>query len=294
MRESLRENVLILLQHLIDHRSRHREDLLRFLSTQEKHFLTHAQKIKGNILPFSPSLATWLEKVHYSWFIPTLTPLPERDQLYFLSALERNQAEKLKALLPFSPSFLSLSDLAKSYLHQRLFTWLTQNDSEFLFEEMLPEHPLNKLLSLSKKEIQTLVNYLGVHDLAPEMKHIVKASQLKKIYRALSPGQRSYLQQLLSAYREPILFSRLNLQGSHYTRSRLGHLLHYRGFNRLGKALAGCHPALLWSLSHRLDTGRAKLLSRLSVDINNQLIQERLIEQILHLITYVQQESFNE
>ena len=61
---------------------------------------------------------------------------------------------------------------------------------------------------------------------------------------------------------------------------KLKNILHHRGFNRLGKALFGCHPSFLWHLCHRLDTGRTKVLRKFFTDMNNKQAQEKLIHQI--------------
>ena len=68
-------------------------------------------------------------------------------------------------------------------------------------------------------------------------------------------------------------------------------ILHHRGFNRLAKALFGCHPSLLWHISHKLDTGRTKVLRKFYTDINNDEALKSLTNQILELIPKVSKES---
>ena len=112
----------------------------------------------------------------------------------------------------------------------------------------------------------------------------------EKIQKVLSKSQQDFLKSLFKG-KEPISFARLNLDAWDGNEEKLKGILHHRGFNRLAKALFGCHPSLLWHLCHTLDTGRTKILRKFFTDINNEQIQKLLVKQILELIPMVQKEK---
>lgn len=239
--------------------------------------------------PFTTSLTTAerIVNIHWSWLISFLEPFAENDKLMILSALSEEQASKLRKHFKIQESLPPLAPHGKNYLLSAIYHWLISDQKGFVPLEFLPKHPLNPLLTLSKGELQTLVNYLGLHDLAIEIKHVVKAEQIKKIQKVLSKSQQDYLKKLLKE-KEPASFSRLNLDGWDGKEETLKGILHHRGFNRLAKALFGCHPSLLWHICHTLDTGRTKILRKFFTDINNEQVQELLVKQVLELIPRVQ------
>jgi len=254
------------------------------------------EKLRGTIPsehdPFDACLSTEerITKVHYSWLITFLEPFAENDKLLILSSLNESQAEKLRKHFNIREALPIISSHGKNYLLSAIFHWLISDQKGFVPIEFLPQHSLNALLTLSKAKLQTLVDYLGLHDLAVEVKHVVKAEQIKKIQKVLSKSQQDYLKSLLKR-KEPISFVRLNLDGWDGNEEKLKGILHHRGFNRLAKALFGCHPSLLWHICHTLDTGRTKILRKFFTDINNEQVQELLVKQVLELIPMVQKEK---
>ena len=279
----------IVFKNLFQRLSPEKQQALRpFLSSEDQEQLKELSEHKQISFDTLLSLKKRLANIHYSWFIPFLEPFSERDKVHILSAIEPSQAEKLKTLLSISDQVKPLQFHALNYLQETLFSYLTSDQEEFILEEFLPNHPLNPLLLLSKNQLQMLANYLGLHDLALELKHVVKAEQIKNIQKVLTPPERDYVKQLLKK-KEPVSFARLNLDQWDGNEDKLKNILHHRGFNRLGKALFGCHPSLLWHLSHRLDTGRTKILRKFFTEMNNKQAQEKLIHQILELMEFIKQ-----
>lgn len=256
---------------------------IHFLSPQEQEKFKSVAPSKRDPFTSSYSMEDRLGRIHYSWLITFLEPFAEGDKEMILSSLDRNQAERLRKHFNVKGERLPLKKGAKNYLIKAAYEWLISDQKEFLPLEFLPDHPLNPLVNLSKKDLQTLVDYLGLHDLAIELKHVIKSDQIKKIQRVLTPKEREFLKKHIKA-KDPITFSRLNLDGWNGEAEKLKAILHHRGFNRLAKALFGCHPSLLWHICHRLDTGRTKILRKFFTDIKNDEAHAALINQILELI----------
>ncbi|MDJ0651905.1 MAG: hypothetical protein QNJ27_02720 [Simkaniaceae bacterium] len=229
------------------------------------------------------SIEDRLNRVHYSWLITFLEPFAEKDKEMILSCLNKNQAERLKEHFTIKGEKLPLKKRAKDYVMKVTYTWLISNQKDFLPLEFLPHHPLNPLVDLSKKALQKLVDELGLQDLAVELKRIIKSDQIEKIQKALTPKEREFLKKQIKV-KNPITFLRLNLDNWDGTRETLKIILHHRGFNRLAKALFGCHPSLLWHICYTLDTGRAKIVRKFFTDSKNNEAQATLIHQIVELI----------
>lgn len=262
--------------------------LLRYVSDHEQEKLASVPLPSQDPFSYTISMEDRLQAIHYSWLITYLEPFSEADKVKILSALAPLQAEKLKSHFKMDDPLIPLSPHTKRFLQHALYEWLTSEQKEFIPLEFLPAHPLNPLLNLSKNGIQNLVDFLGLHDLSLEIKKVVKSEQIKKIQKALSKIQRDYLKGLLKG-KEPVSFARLNLDGWDGSEDKLKKILHHRGFNRLGKALFGCHPSLIWHISRRIDTGRTKILRKFFTDINNEKAQEALTNQIIELIPLIRQ-----
>lgn len=260
----------------------------RYLSSEEMGKLQSVRPAKKDPFSHSISMEGRLSRVHYSWLITFLEPFAEADKRMILSSLEKTQAAKLKNHFKIKDSSSPLKGVAKNYLVSAVYEWLVSDQKEFLPIEFLPDHPLNPLLDLSKQELQHLVDYLGLHDLAMELKHVIKSDQIKKIQKVITKEEQEFVKSLLKK-KEPLTFARLNLDGWNGDGEKLKAILHHRGFNRLAKALFGCHPSLLWHITHRLDTGRTKILRKFFTDINNDEAHAALTKQILELIPKVHQ-----
>ena len=258
----------------------------RYHSKEEMEKFEGSRAAHGDPFTHIISMTERLGKIHYSWLITFLEPFAESDKRMILSALDATQASKLQKHFSLPDQALPLKGVAKDYLVSAVYEWLISDQKEFLPFEFLPDHPLNPLLSLSKKELQHLVDHLGLHDLAMELKHVIKSEQIKKIQKVLTSEERKFVTSLMKK-KEPLSFARLNLDGWNGDGEKLKTILHHRGFNRLAKALFGCHPSLLWHLCHRFDTGRTKILRKFFTDIRNEEAHQALIQQILELIPKV-------
>ncbi|MDN3509643.1 MAG: hypothetical protein P0S93_06525 [Candidatus Neptunochlamydia sp.] len=258
---------------------------LHFLSPPEQEKFQSVAPSKRDPFATSYSMEERLSRVHYSWLIAFLERFAEGDKEMILSSLDRNQAERLQEHFKVNGERFHLKKGAKNYLIKAIYEWLISDQKEFLPLEFLPDHPLKPLADLSKKKLQKLVDYLGLHDLAIELKDVIKSDQIKKVQKVLTLEQRRFLKKQIKV-KDPITFSRLNLDGWNEDRDggKLKAILHHRGFNRLAKALFGCHPSLLWHISHTLDTGRTKILRKFFTDIKNDEAHAALINQTLELI----------
>lgn len=250
--------------------------LLQFLSDAERARLEQIPSIEKR-----ESFRPILEIVHWSWFIPTLKTYSEREQRLFLKGLPSSARENLQTELTLSPTEDGeiISSIAISFLRQVLLNSLTGAHDRLLPVEFLPPSPLKPLLSLSKKELIRLIDFLSLRDLSSEMRQIVETKILKRIYSFLSKEERELLQKIM-VHPEPFYLPRLNLDKWEGDRETFRHLLHRRGLARLGLALSGQDPDLIWYLCHQLDIGRGNALFKLCDKEPAPAVSEQMIQQI--------------
>ena len=200
----------------------------------------------------------YLQEMHYSWLIEPLKKLPNSLLPLYLGALENEQRGPLAKLLAVQPS-APLSAVLKKYLILKLY--LTLDSSTMLPKAFISSSPLSKLLTLSKKNLVELIDYLGIYDLAEETRNIVDTKNLKTIYGCLSARKQQFLRSCLHQ-KEKLITPKLHLEKWDGNCQELTKLLHMRGLYRLGKALSGQKSDLIFSITRTLDTGRGKILSQ--------------------------------
>lgn len=224
-----------------------------------------------------------LEKVHWSWFLPTLKTYTEEEQQLFLSVLSHTSAKNLaKALnVPFARQ--EITEIARLFLRQILLQSLLGPKDSLLPIDYLPITSLTPMLQLSKKELIRLIDFLSLYDLADEQKRIVETKILKKIYSFLSEEERKFLKNIL-AHQEPFPSQRMGLDRWDGTEESFRTLLHRRGLMRLGAALSGQDPDFIWYVCHQLDIGRGNALFKLCAKEAIPVVSSVVIEQIEELL----------
>jgi len=277
----------VTFRYLFEHSSQEKQaSFIDYLSEKDRASLEGSYSIEANPFQNLGNLSARLQQIHYSWFIPFLESFSAGDKRCFIATFDPPVAAKLSFHFGLSSPPPPLSPLAKRYLQAKLFSWATAGSQDFIPLALLPPHPLNPLLSLTKSELQQVVNLLGLRDLATEIKHVVQRQQMKKIQSVLSPQEKETLKKLLINPPLPV-FPSLNLDQWNGDEAVLKKILHHRGFNRLSKALFGCHQALMWHLCRLLDTGRAKILRRFCTDVRKPSLKETLIEQAVETIATI-------
>lgn len=237
----------------------HKEELLPFLPPS---LVTELQRIpKRDISDFHSLISPtkWSEKIHFSWFSPLLKHFPKEMQPFFLGVLTSPQATGVKEQLSLDIERKETSHFLSPFLSNILKNKMVEED--LLSEQQLPYSALNLLLKLEKKQLIHLLDLLGIHDLATDLRQVIDRELLGKIHRVLNQEQLHFLQY---CSKQPIKWvsPKLGLGTWDGTKAKLNHLLHHRGLIRLARAISQEDPSFKWYLLHRLDTGRAKIMIR--------------------------------
>jgi hypothetical protein len=251
-----------------------KEALLQFLPEEERLRLL---KLPPYALPITAPTIPPLDLIHWSWLIPVLQDYELSDQKLFLLALRPKMGQRLAKELEITLPTEHLSPTGVKYLQNILFLNICKTD--LLPVEYLPPSPLNLLLKLSKKKLIELIDLLSLYDLAIELRQIVETKILQKIYSFLSEEEKLFLK-AIAGHKEPYPAARISLEQWDGSKKSLRGALHRIGLSRLGSALAGQNPDLIWYVCHELDSGRGKALEKLSMQEECPQVAQWLIEKM--------------
>lgn len=278
----------IILKVLINrHSPKEREILLSFLPKEEGKFVSDQKVSSADIMPILNQPQKVIERMHYSWIEPLLEKFPKNVYSQFLGALTSEQVLGLKKRDAKIQSLPSLSKPVKHFLINQIYSFLEIN--AHLPLEYLPETELYPLVQWSKKKLVLLIDFLGLHDLAAEIRQIVDKNQLKNFYNCLSSRQLSYLK-ICMYQKERLITPRLGIDPVKGDCEKLKQILHRRGLIRLGNALSEQHPDLIWYIAHILDVGRGKLLLENSKQQPIPQVSSALKLQVINLMNFLKKE----
>lgn len=275
-----------------------RQELLGYLSLEEREAAITSSKTYGDPLKSQEDPGKLLDWIHGSWISPFLRTLSEKDIGLFLGALNPEKAASIGKELLYKgkmsssnpPESVATSPLGKSFLQTTLVHYLTSEIDDLLPIECLPQSPLNQFLTLSSEAAHEFLDLFGLHDLAAEIKQIIDRQKLSKIHESLSSNQQSYLKVLLQSH-EPVVFASMGLTNWSGDQEKLKSFILQRGANRLAKALHGQDRSLFWYILHRLDMDRALLLRKLSTSIDNPRAAQLLANQAVELMNYMNKDT---
>lgn len=260
------------------------EALLRLLPEDEARAILSQNIRSQDIAPLLYQPQRLIEHMHYSWLKPVIfEQFPDDLRPNLLGALSPQQAIDIQPDL--TPPILS--EPVKAFFIKQLYDKLDVKHLTPL--EYLPETELSQLAQWNKQGLSALADFLGLHDLTHEIRRIVSKPLLQNIYQCLNPKELSYLKICLHQ-KDKIVSPKLGIDFSKQNCEALRKQLHKRGLMRLGRALSGQHPDLVWYIAHRLDVGRGTLMTR---SYRQEAVQEIVIplkSQVVNLIHFLKKE----
>lgn len=285
MAEELNAKQQIYLRVLLDYYHAGNQDaLLKALPPAQAKEIALLKILQGDpsAIFLHPSEA--LDGVHYSWISEEIAKKPESLHPFFIASLSKAQQRDLKKILGETAA-KSLAPILSTYFCHQLFLGLGMD--KLLPKSFLPETPLFPLINLSKSKLVDIIDYFGLYDLSEEIRTIVNTKNLKNIYACLTPKKHQFLRNCMHL-KDRLVAPKLNLDKWDGNCQELQRILHRRGLNRMGKALSGQHPDLIWYLTHTLDIGRGKILAS---QVSNQEvpgITPVLNIQLLNLLDFLE------
>lgn len=278
----------VLLRVLLNHFHQSVKDsMLRGLSQEEAQEVRLLDVPSNNVSILIDWPNQFLDKVHYSWIQPFLEKSPRSIQEALIGSLHSSQAKKLRSRLKID-SLNTPAQPVQNYLKRGLTQWLKLDD--VLPVSYLPQSPLSSLVEWDKNQLVELIDFLGLHDLAGEVRHIIDKDRLKKLSPCLTHRQKQFLRICLHQ-KEKLVSSKIGIDGWQGDCDQLNRNLHRRGLLRLGKALCGHHKDLVWHIAHILDSGRGNILLQYYSPAIVPGVTSTLVLQVTNLMSFLQTKS---
>lgn len=258
-----------------------RDELLGYLPESQQAEIKKAPSQKVLFSALAPDEV--LESVHPSWLIRILQPFTDNEKCFFLATLNGAMASQLKKMLGLQKSLPMLTALGKEYLKRELLELIKKERGEALSKNALPESSFNILLTFDVGRLSLLCFWLGLHDLADELRFVIDKQTWVHVEAALTPTEWQAVK-TFQAKKERLTFGRMAFKDCLESPQKLRLLIEQYGMNRLAKALYGEHSSLLWHLTLRLDQKRAEFLTKLCGPLSKPDLKEALRQQVLQLI----------
>ncbi len=238
-----------------------------------------------NLMLFMPQ--NWLYSMDGSWLVPVVEKMTKPLQEVYAKAFPSifGDKEKKETDTPQAAVYNeTVQDFLINYLHA---TWAEKKAPP---KELLPTWELSGLLDLSRSELLKITDFLSMHDLVEEMRHIVDKKLLQSVLQHLTPEQQQYLRTLLrqKSRQQPTSLSVRELLKEE---KKFPQLLHKFGLQRLATAISGASDDFIWHISHILDLPRAKFLQNhiKKEEVPNQTQQALL--QVQHIIQFLKTQN---
>lgn len=233
-----------------------------------------------------------LERIHYTWLSLPIKDLDDGLRCLTMACLSAEQRTGLGRIIPevrdLQPSVVIPTGIARAYCIHILYDRVV--DREILPLSFIPESAFSLFLRYNKVQIIEIMDFLGLYDLAVEIRRIVDTQKLKLIYTCLTEKQQQFLR-ICFHQKDRFIVPSLKLDLWQGDRSELLRRLHIRGMFRLGKALAGENTHLIWYITHILDRGRGLKLQEYCALEGTPQLNLVLSAQVKNVINFLFQES---
>jgi hypothetical protein len=201
----------------------------------------------------------------------TILPEPQKTKIGKVLAIPLKSAEPL-------PKFVQYALLKNITLQVK--------PQDVLPLAYLPNTVLSPLSTLNKNQLVALIGFLGVHDLAESIRHIINKKFLAKLYNVLNAKQKHCLRTCLHKP-EKVVSTKMEIEKWDGDPKKLDTMLQRRGLVRLGKALCGQHPDLVWYITHTLDSGRGGILLQNFSPEATTGVTPHLVQQVVNMIDFL-------
>jgi len=252
-----------------------------YLPSAEAEKLNSGKNNEWEIREFVGSSSQRLESIHYSWLLPAVKQLDDAFRPYVVAALPETLRTSLAKELGFTPPAAPSPPFCEILLRRLEESYGLPNHPPL--EAMMGDN-LAGLLGMTKEALMKLADCFAMQDIAEDIRCIVDKRKLKQLYRHLTPYQHRYLKICLHQ-KDRSGMPKVNIEHWDGAPKTLFTMIHRRGLMRLGKTLSGSDPEFLWHLCQRLDTGRAKILSRHYHIQSVVNVTDSLRRQLLKLMT---------
>lgn len=260
------------------------EELSQTLPESYRKELSKSTLSVNNAEPLLRQPLDRIARIHYSWLVPAIQSLPKPLRLPTIAALPPAQAQGLCRLLKLPLPAERPSPPMGQFLLNTLYEKVSQE--ERLPPSYLTASPVSPLGEYSKVQLMRLIDLLGLRDLVQEVRLIVNKTHQTAILSCLNDEEKQFFDFYMYKQREKLTVPRLDLTGWNGDSRKVRQQMHLRGLNRLGRALTGQSPDLIWYILRALDTGRAAIIQQNYASKPPEDVRTELLRQVIGLINY--------
>lgn len=209
------------------------ESLLKFLSQEQAKTISEVKLHSTDLFALLHHPKNVIQRLHTSWL---------------------EETAKKSSLQPES---IQVTEPMQSFIVNTLYSNLDRLPE--LPIEYLPPTDLAPLASANAKTLSLLCDYLGLFDLAAELRFIVDKISIQNLYACLTPPELTFLKGCLQK-KERITVPKLGIDPRKNDSAKWRELIHQRGLLRLTKALAGQNQDFVWYISRLMDYNEGSML----------------------------------
>lgn len=252
--------------------------LLQALPSSERHDPADAQL---DLEAFLASISTVIAPLHYSWLLEAIQKDGPQMAALWSASLPSQFSERVAAHFGFSGPFPKLPEPVTRFLLETLYQRIGLD--QVLPVALLPPSPFNRLLTLEKRVLVRMIDFLGLYDVVALLRRTVIPALGQRVRQLLTESQNLELERALQS-QDLLPPPPIDLAQWTDNSDRFNRLLQVQGLTRLGKIMARANPSLVWHIAHQLDTGRGKMLLRQSEHPVEAVLEKRLVNQLDSLL----------
>lgn len=229
-----------------------------------------------------------LSKIHYSWLVPAIQKLNGPLQAHVIAQMPEPSRSKLAQHFQIAELPERLHPFLREVLVHKVISRL--GEESHIHPQLVESGTFSDLEPLTKHQLLDVIDCLGVHDIALEIKQIVDKRKLAKVIETLTPLQKAFLK---SAVHERAVWNStpVGLENWAGDRKNLLRTLHKRGIARFGIALQGADPEFRRLILLKLDTGRAGRLEQVFEEQHPEKAVQTCEKQLRKAIEFVTREA---
>ncbi len=261
----------------------------RYLPKDEAQALdSHTVSAKG-LSEFLTRPSAFIQHIHYSWLLPHIEQASPIVRKLFLSALDDRSATRLRTMTKETDDPFQMPERFKAFFRRHLYAKVALK-ADVLPPAFIPPSRLTSLLNLDKEHLLTIIDFLGIYDLAAQMAGNIDQKRLNALFSALTVQKREFLQSCLKR-KTQVTSNRPPITSATPDREEINKWLHRAGLLRFTQALQGENSSFIWHLTRVLDVGRASLieeqLSKQKADPKQQDQAIGLVEEVMQHLRYL-------
>ncbi|MDN3504442.1 MAG: hypothetical protein P0S95_02565 [Rhabdochlamydiaceae bacterium] len=261
-----------------------KNQLLHFLPESESIKVREMAQFDMGLINSMPIFA-YLGKIHPSWFESLFNNYSKQDKLIIISAFTQRR-ETLADSCHLPHDFVPLSNMAKQFVLTNLYKSMLANNQNSLPFPFLSVEPFFNLLTLPYEKVSTLIDLMGMHDLAPEMKTLIRSQQVRSILEAFHPKVVTYLKQI-ATHDKDVSFGKLGISSWNGNVENLKELVHKRGLNRIARVVSENTKSYQNHLMYLLSKQEALILKSFFSKKKNEEVVNSLKQQLNEAIDFL-------